>query len=169
MGPGGGYTSSSLRPTLLRTAAWQLRRGEACVERKALVSACGRRPEGKRRFGCGSKPMVPFWGRCTTHFKTYFSGDWDVHWGYGSLTHGHLRECAQQGSSHWRCTWAPFGHLQLFVFDINLDITIPAAKDHSPRKTGVESTSLVCQPPRQLVARQPQPQLASRGHSSAHR
>ena len=30
-------------------------------------------------FGCGSKPMVPFWGRCTTHFRTYFSGDWDVH------------------------------------------------------------------------------------------
>ena len=30
----------------------------------------------------GSKPMVPFWGRCTTHFRTYFSGDWDVHWGY---------------------------------------------------------------------------------------
>ena len=28
-----------------------------------------------------SKPMVPFWGRCTTH-STRFSGDWDVHWGY---------------------------------------------------------------------------------------
>ena len=26
--------------------------------------------------------MVPFWGRCTTHFRTNFSGDWDVHWGY---------------------------------------------------------------------------------------
>ena len=34
--------------------------------------------------------MVPFWGRCTTHFRTYFSGDWDVHWGYWILTHGHL-------------------------------------------------------------------------------
>ena len=21
-------------------------------------------------------------GRCTTHFRTYFSGDWDVYWGY---------------------------------------------------------------------------------------
>ena len=38
-------------------------------------------------YGYGSKLMVPFWGRCTTHFKTYFSGDWDVHWGYGLLTH----------------------------------------------------------------------------------
>ena len=26
--------------------------------------------------------MVPFWGRCATHFRTYFSGDWDVHRGY---------------------------------------------------------------------------------------
>ena len=45
--------------------------------------------------------MVPFWGRCTTHFRTYFSGGWDVHWGYDLdlmfteitiwiLTHGHL-------------------------------------------------------------------------------
>ena len=32
--------------------------------------------------GCGSKPMVPFWGRCTTHFCRDFSWDWDVHWGY---------------------------------------------------------------------------------------
>ena len=30
-------------------------------------------------FGCVSKPMVPFWGRCTTHFRTYSSGDWDLH------------------------------------------------------------------------------------------
>ena len=30
------------------------------------------------------------WGRCTTQFRTYFSGDWDVHWGYGILTHGHM-------------------------------------------------------------------------------
>ena len=34
-------------------------------------------------YGCGSKP---FWyysgvGEFITHFRTYFSGDWDVHWG----------------------------------------------------------------------------------------
>ena len=30
------------------------------------------------------KPMVPFRGRCTTHFRLNFSGDWDVdvHGGY---------------------------------------------------------------------------------------
>ena len=37
------------------------------------------------QFGCGSKPMVPFWGRPA--IVVYFSGDWDVHWGY---THCHL-------------------------------------------------------------------------------
>ena len=32
---------------------------------------------------------IQFWGRCTTHCRTYFSGDWDVHWGYDlDLTHG---------------------------------------------------------------------------------
>ena len=29
-------------------------------------------------------------GEFTTHFRTYFGGDWDVHWGCGSLTHGHI-------------------------------------------------------------------------------
>ena len=33
---------------------------------------------------------IPFWGRCTTHFRTYFSGNWDVRWAYGILAHGHL-------------------------------------------------------------------------------
>ena len=33
-------------------------------------------------YSCGSKLTVPFWGRRTTHLRTYFSGDWDVHWGY---------------------------------------------------------------------------------------
>ena len=32
--------------------------------------------------GCGLKPMVPCWGRCITQFSLYFSGDWDIDWGY---------------------------------------------------------------------------------------
>ena len=32
-----------------------------------------------------------FWGRCTTHFGTYFSGDWDVHWDpIGFDNHSHV-------------------------------------------------------------------------------
>ena len=44
------------------------------------------------RHGHGGTPMVPFWVRCTTHVRTYVSGDWDVHWGYGVLTHSHMSE-----------------------------------------------------------------------------
>ena len=29
-------------------------------------------------------------GEFTTHFSRDFSGDGDVHWGYGILTHGHM-------------------------------------------------------------------------------
>ena len=36
-------------------------------------------------FGCGSKPMVVFWGRFATHFSLFW---WGL--GYGLLTHGHL-------------------------------------------------------------------------------
>ena len=39
----------------------------------------------------GSKLMVPFWGRCTS-ILVYLSGDWDVHWACGVLTHGQLRD-----------------------------------------------------------------------------
>ena len=39
--------------------------------------------------GCGSKPS-----EFTTLFRTYFSGDWDVHWGLaGILTHGQVSSC----------------------------------------------------------------------------
>ena len=31
------------------------------------------------QFGVGTPPI-----------SVYFSGDWDVHWGYGLLTHGHM-------------------------------------------------------------------------------
>ena len=39
-----------------------------------------------------SKPMGSHFGvgGFTTHFRTYFSGDCDVHWGYGLLTHGQV-------------------------------------------------------------------------------
>ena len=40
-------------------------------------------------FGCGSKPMVQF-GVGAPPILVYFSGYWNVHWGHGILTHGHL-------------------------------------------------------------------------------
>ena len=40
-------------------------------------------------YGCGSKPMVPF-GVGAPPILVYFGGDWDVHWGCGLWTHGHI-------------------------------------------------------------------------------
>ena len=38
----------------------------------------------------GSKPMGSHFGIGAPLILVYFSGDWDVHWGYGVLTHGHV-------------------------------------------------------------------------------
>ena len=56
-------------------------------------------------YGHGSKPMVPFWDRCITHFRTYCS-NWDVHWGYGVLTHGHIAsfQCQKAPAHHFSNT-----------------------------------------------------------------
>ena len=89
--------------------------GEPQKERCCFPSGLPLRPKGyspkknspmyshtRAQRGCGSKPMVPLWGRCTTHFRTYFRGDWDVHWGYGStiwiLPHGHVRSVCVGGA-----------------------------------------------------------------------
>ena len=42
--------------------------------------------------GCQNRLGIPFWlvGEFTTHFRAFFRGDWDVHWGYGILTRGHI-------------------------------------------------------------------------------
>ena len=46
------------------------------------------------RYGCGCQNRfgIPCWlvGEFTTHFRLDFGGDWDAHWGYGLLTHGHI-------------------------------------------------------------------------------
>ena len=48
-------------------------------------------------FGVGAPPIL-----------VYFSGDWDVHWGYGILTHGHLGlHLSRVGLMHrGKSTWA---------------------------------------------------------------
>ena len=47
---------------------------------------CSEATHACRIFGCGCQNRfgIPFWlvGEFTTHFRTHFSGDWDVHWGY---------------------------------------------------------------------------------------
>ena len=58
---------------------------------------------------------IPFWGRCTTHVRTYFSGDWDIHWGYDldfdpwpcfvAYVHRKLFEQTSLESSTPLCQW----------------------------------------------------------------
>ena len=52
---------------------------------------------------------IPFWlaGEFTTQFGLYFSGDWDVHWGYGILTHGHISFCASLAEIQPPLSFAP--------------------------------------------------------------
>ena len=53
---------------------------------------------------------IPFWGRCTTHFRTFLGGDWDVYWRYEILTPGHLGPClvmTPKGEFFWfQALWA---------------------------------------------------------------
>ena len=55
----------------------------------SALPPCMEAPQSYRRYGCGSKPMVPFWVGAPP-VLVYFSGDWDVLWGYGLLNHGHI-------------------------------------------------------------------------------
>ena len=41
--------------------------------------------EAYKEMAAGQKPMISLWARCTTHFRTYLSGDWDVHGGLTDL------------------------------------------------------------------------------------
>ena len=52
---------------------------------------------GQNRFG------TILVGRCTTQFRTYFSGDWDVHWKHGVLTHGHVKNKGPEMDIRSRC------------------------------------------------------------------
>ena len=45
-----------------------------------------------------SKPMGSHFGVGAPPILVYLSGDWDVHWLYGILTHGHKRHLRRRGS-----------------------------------------------------------------------
>ena len=88
--------------------------------------------------------MVPFWGRCTTHFRTYFSGDWDIHWGYDlgfgtwlvslgastrRLPQGSAADAAPLLGAGWEAIWTvplafcPSGSLNGVAFWAGLKVT----------------------------------------------
>ena len=60
-----------------------------CLGHSHVGKLPGELSEAIMSYGCGSKPMGSHFGvgEFTPHFRAYFCGDWDVHWGYGILTH----------------------------------------------------------------------------------
>ena len=79
---------SPLRPfkllfTAISSDSWSICSLTLSDSLPSTLPVLRRSPRLRTRFGRGSTPMVPVWGRCTTHFRAYFSGDWDVHWGFG--------------------------------------------------------------------------------------
>ena len=53
-------------------------------------------------FGVGAPPIL-----------VYFTGDWDVHWGYGILTHGHMRKSKhflKGAGNEAKDSWPPLNH-----------------------------------------------------------
>ena len=82
-----GFESSC--PVLGRsTTEWpvsvHLATGNICFSRLTAHCCHGEFIGIFQTHGCGSKPMGSHFGvgEFTTHLKTYFGGDWDVHWGY---------------------------------------------------------------------------------------
>ena len=87
------FSRGHIRKWMWRKGTWKLFVCDLAI--KPRVDGYGRIP------AIGSTPLK-FWprvktqnqwyhfgvGESTTDFRTYFSGDWDVHWGYGILT-GH--------------------------------------------------------------------------------
>ena len=68
----------ALSGSQLNCRAWK---GGACLRNNWLSWVPG------SLYGYGSKPMGSHFGvgEFTTHFRTYFSGGWDVHWGLPDL------------------------------------------------------------------------------------
>ena len=70
-------------------------------------------------FGIGAPPIL-----------IYFSGDWDVHWGYGVLTHVHLNRLLAFKETQ------PCGHIfamKASGAEISLDCGVPS---NGQRKLG---------------------------------
>ena len=95
-----------------------------------------------------SKPMGSHFGgfRCTTHFRTYFSGDWDVHWGYRLLTEGHM--AAAQIRPGWERSRPPIQTMQLVQTDPDIRVTersiasnMPGTLDPTSQRTWFHSWS----------------------------
>ena len=70
------------------------------VQKEILCCSAVGTPKETKHGPIGMRNGIPFWlvGEFTTHFRTYFTGDGDGHWGYEILTRGQM--------DNW---WRPLG------------------------------------------------------------
>ena len=62
-------------------STWPVARPSTSSQSKAVLRQKQTTLPAKAKWLWVKTNGIPFWDRCTTHFRTYFSGDWDVHWG----------------------------------------------------------------------------------------
>ena len=65
---------------------------DSCIQATSKPSSHDAGVGTRLSYGCGSKPFWSHFGAGAPPILVYFSGDWDVHWGYGILTHGHMND-----------------------------------------------------------------------------
>ena len=61
---------------------------ESKLRRRDMPRLCANFVCGGWKYGATGR-TIWLWVK-TGSILVYFSGDWDVHWGYGLLTHGHI-------------------------------------------------------------------------------
>ena len=88
--------------SFLRLGLWQGPSGRVHLDAEATAPERSGTPLTRRDMAVGQNQWYLF-GVGAPPILVYFSGDWDVHWGYGILTHGHIRWTL---GKTWSCTWA---------------------------------------------------------------
>ena len=71
-------SAKQMRGASLGPSSFSRQTLKASLDCFSLVCGCGSMGS---HFGVGAPPIL-----------VYFSGDWDVDWGYGMLTHGHVSQ-----------------------------------------------------------------------------
>ena len=89
------------------------------------TSARNSRPQGLSIWLWVKTNGIPFWLVGAPPISVYFSGDWDVHGGYGVLTHGHI---ASYFSKSFEQNSADFDGLRAKAQQISLTIGIAASQ-----------------------------------------
>ena len=96
-------------------------RGWRC--KKSMIWLCTGQNQ-QHHFRVGAPPIL-----------VYFSWDWDVHWGYGLLTHGHMSLSQDEQMDHTKLCQCAFGFAQISLASRVPQEAMPANKWRVPKRT----------------------------------